>query len=191
MLGLGVFFTIPAVSSQQADGDPVRKMVGRMTSLGSFQAQVSISGSETGIVRGSLFYQRGKIHFSMSGGRVIAGDGRSLTVYNPASRVAGKQDTYGGGGGLGWLLNGFTSRVSGNRAHLTADDPSRYINQVRVTWDPRTYIMRSISIQYRSGSTTTISFSRIARVKNISQSKFSWHPPAGSRTVENPLNQRN
>ena len=184
-------FLIISPTSPQEDGGALQKVVASMNSLHSFQADVTISSPSSGLIRGSLAYQQGKIQFALSDGRIIASDGRTLTIYNPSTRVAGKQEMYSRGGGIGWILNGFNAKVTGNRAHLTAQSPDRGIQEVHLEWTPN-YLLRSISIRYKdSANRLIISFTKIALVKNISVNRFSWHPPAGSRTVENPLNQRN
>ena len=100
----------------------IRSVVSKMSSLGSFRATVTI-GSGGGGTRGVLSYSGGKVHLKLSDGRVIASNGRTVIVYNPGSRVAGKQPV-GGGGGLGWLLEGFEYRVSGSQATGRAINPS-------------------------------------------------------------------
>ena len=85
----------------------VRKVVSRMYGLRSFQAGISISSSGGGFTRGTLSYQSGKFHLALSDGRVIASNKKALIVYNPSTRVAGKQDMYSGSGGLGWLSGRF------------------------------------------------------------------------------------
>ena len=166
------------------------KVVARMSALGGFRADVSITGS-AGFVRGALSYQGGKMHLALSDGRVIAANGRFLIVYSPSTGVAGKQDMAPGSGGLGWLLTGFDTKVRGSAAELTATDPSRGVQKVLLRWTAD-HTLQQISIK-RGGSDTflTIQLSNVRPVKSFAANVFSWKPPAGSRTVENPRNQRN
>ena len=160
-----------------------------MSSLGSFRATVTI-GSGGGGTRGVLSYSGGKFHFKLSDGRVIASNGRTVIVYNPASRVAGKQPV-GGGGGLGWLLDGFEYRVAGNQATGRAINASSRIAEVKVVWSDD-YTLRKVSIRNRDeDSWFSISLSNVRPVAGFPAGLFSYKPPAGSRTVENPLNEIN
>ena len=186
-----MFFAFVPAGSQSSGAGPLSKVVGVMNSLGSFRANVSIGTAGGGLISGKLAYSRGRVNFRLGDGRVIASNGRMITVFSPASNVAGRQDMGGRGGGLGWILSGFEAKIAGNNAHLTATDPSRSVQEVRMSWTPA-YTLRSISIRRgQSQNWLTIRFGNIQKVANIGVSQFSWHPPAGSRTVENPLNQRN
>lgn len=168
----------------------VAKVVARMNSLGGFRADISMS-SEGGVVRGALSYQGGKVHLQLSDGRVIASSGRHLLVYSPATRVAGKQDMGPGGGGLGWLLNGFDTKVRGTSAELVATDPNRSVQKVQLQWGAD-YILRRLVVKSKNREQPLIiQLSNLRPVKSFSAGVFSWKPPAGSRTVENPRNQRN
>ncbi len=184
-----VFLLGPLLVAQE--DSPVAKVVARMNSLDGFRADVGITSSEGGIIRGALSYQGGKMHLALSDGRVIAANGRHLIVYSPSTGVAGKQDMGAGGGGLGWLLSGFETKVRGNAAELTALDPDRGVQKVHLRWSGD-YTLQQISIR-RKGSEgfLTIQISNLRSVKSFAANVFSWKPPAGSRTVENPLNQKN
>lgn len=186
-LALAVF------SPAHADGEgALQSVVGRMNSLGAFRAAISITTGD-GFIRGTMSFQGGKFHMAMSDGRVIASNGREVTVYSPATGTAGKQSIFGGGG-LGWILKGFKAKVSGSSAHLTAEDANSRIAEVRLKWNAD-FTLTQISILPRSKADssdwTTIAISDIRAVEGFPSSLFSWHPPAGSRTVENPLNQSN
>ncbi|MEQ9364334.1 MAG: hypothetical protein RIF32_08835 [Leptospirales bacterium] len=177
-----------ALSAQQAPAE-IRSVVSKMSSLGSFRATVTL-GSGSGGTRGVLSYSGGKVHLKLSDGRVIASNGRTVIVYNPASRVAGKQPV-GGGGGIGWLLTGFEYRVAGNQATGRAIDPGSRLSEVKVVWGDG-YVLRKLSMRNReSDSWFVISLSNVRSVAGFPAALFSYKPPAGSRTVENPLNEIN
>jgi len=196
VLGLGAvlslaFFLAPFEPQAQESEPAVRRVVAKMRSLSSFQAKVTINTSEGGGLSGTLHYQNGKTHFKLRDGRVIASDGHFLTVYSPSSSVAGKQEMYSSGGGLGWLLSGFESKVIGHSARLKALKPDRSVQEVRLIWHPDFTLSKISFRRKKSEGWTTIIFNSITPIKNISPTMFSWRPPAGSRTVENPLNQKN
>lgn len=189
VLALAIF-SAPHVplSAQQAPSE-IRSVVSKMSSLGSFRATVTL-GSGSGGTRGVLSYSGGKVHLKLSDGRVIASNGRTVIVYNPASRVAGKQPV-GGGGGIGWLLTGFEYRVLGNQATGRALSDSSRLSEVKVAWGDG-FILRKLSMRNRENdSWFTISLSNVRVVAGFPAALFSYKPPAGSRTVENPLNEIN
>ncbi|MCR9141350.1 MAG: hypothetical protein NXI24_03800 [bacterium] len=187
-LAIVVFGASHSLSAQQAPAE-IRSVVSKMSSLGSFRATVTI-GSGSGGTSGTLSYSGGKVHLKLSDGRVIASNGRVVIVYNPASRVAGKQPV-GGGGGIGWLLNGFEYRVAGNRATGRAIDGNSRISEVKVQWGDG-YVLRKLSMKNRdSDSWFVISLRNVRSVAGFPAALFSYKPPAGSRTVENPLNEIN
>ncbi len=183
------FLTPQAPLEAQQVPAEIRSVVSKMSSLGSFRATVTL-GSGSGGTRGVLSYSGGKVHLKLSDGRVIASNGRSVVVYNPASRVAGKQPV-GGGGGIGWLLSGFEYRVAGNQATGRSTDPGSRLSEVKVVWGDG-YILRKLSMRSRENdSWFTISLSNVRSVAGFPAALFSYKPPAGSRTVENPLNEIN
>lgn len=178
-------FFAPGALFAQAPAQ-VQAVVAKMNSLGGFRANVNINGQS-----GVLSYQGGRFHFQLSDGRVLASNGRSMVAYNPGSRVAGRQTAAPGGGGLGWLLSGFEYRVSGMEAVGRAIDPGASMREVKVAWGPDN-ILRRLSIRYRDSETWfVISLSNVRQVSGFSTSLFSYKPPAGSRTVENPLDESN
>ncbi len=180
--GLVLAFATPALYSQSAPRE-VQAVVQKMASLGSFRANVSIGGAS-----GVLSYSRGKFHLKLGDGRVIASNGRTVVVYNPASRVAGKQPV-GGGGGLGWLLSGFDYRVAGNQATGRAINGSARVSEVKIAWSSE-YVLTKLSMKRQdSDSWFTITLRNVRPVTGFPAALFSYKPPAGSRTVENPLNR--
>jgi outer membrane lipoprotein-sorting protein len=182
------FLAAPAVVSAQAPPE-IRSVVSKMSSMGSFRASVTLGSGGAG-AQGVLSYSGGKVHLKLGDGRVIASNGRTVIVYNPGSRVAGKQPV-GGGGGLGWLLEGFEYRVTGNQATGRALNPGARIAEVKVAWGDG-FVLRRLSMRNAdSDSWFTITLSNIRPVAGFPAALFSFKPPAGSRTVENPLNEIN
>ena len=184
-----LFLSAGPIAAQGAPSE-VRSVVSRMSSLGSFRATIGM-GSGGSLASGVLSYQRGKVHLKFSDGRGIAGNGRVMVVYNPATGVAGKQPMATGGGGLGWLLSGFENRVSGSQAAGRATDPNARIQEVKLAWG-QGFTLRRLSIKNKdSESWFTITLSNVRPVASFPAALFSYKPPAGARTVENPLDQRN
>lgn len=181
---------LPPLSASAEPNADVAAVVSRMRSMTGFRANVSISSSG-GALRGVLSYSSGKTHVALSDGRIIASTGRELVVYNPSSGVAGKQLLIPGAGGLGWLLTGFKTRVSGNTAQLEAENPTSNIQEVRIRWKEG-HILEQLNIKQKNSSDwLSITLSNVRAVDGFPVSLFSYDPPAGSRTVENPLNQSN
>ena len=169
----------------------VNQVVSRWNSLGSFKANISISSGNSQGLSGTLSYQKGKIHISLSGGRVIASTGRELVVFNPSTGVAGKQELVPSGGGLGWLLSpAYKVNASGNSAHLVSEGPEQHFSEVRLNWGDD-FILRQLSMKSKDRDWLIIKISNIRMVESFPSNLFSYKAPAGSRTVENPLNQRN
>ena len=184
-----VLFMTEPLESQEVPSE-IRAVVAKMNSLTSFRATVQI-GQGNGLASGQLSYQGGKVHLQMSDGRVVAGNGRSMVVYSPASRTAGKQPMAGGGGGLGWILSGYEWRVGSGNASGQAINSNATNQEVRIVWG-RDYILRRLSVKRKdSDSWFTIALSNVRPVGGFPAGLFSYSPPAGSRTVENPLNERN
>jgi outer membrane lipoprotein-sorting protein len=167
--------------------DAVSHVVARMNSLRSFRANISINN-----LRGTLSFSNGKSHISLSDGRIISSTGRELMVYDPSTGVAGKQPMVPGGGGLGWLLTGYkVKRQSGTSAVLVSDNPSSKYQEVQIVWG-ESYTLKQLKISSKTNPDfLTIVLSDIRVVDSFPASLFSYRPPAGSRTVENFLNERN
>jgi outer membrane lipoprotein-sorting protein len=181
---------LPPLSVFAEPHPEVAAVVSRMRGMTGFRANISISSSG-GALRGVLSFSGGKTHLALSDGRIIASTGRELVVYNPSSGVAGKQLMVPGGGGLGWLLTGFRTRVSGNTAQLEAESPTSNIQEVRLRWKEG-HVLEQLNIKNKnSNDWLSITLSNVRAVDGFPVSLFSYDPPAGSRTVENPLNQSN
>ena len=178
-------------SAAHSQASVVNQVVSKWNSLASFKANISISSGNSQGLSGTLSYQKGKMHISLSGGRVIASTGRELVVFDPSTGVAGKQELIPSGGGLGWLLApGYSVTSSGNTAHLVAQNPFLQYTEVRMNWGDD-YILRQLSMKSKDRDWLVIKISNIRMVESFPSNLFSYKPPAGSRTVENPLNQRN
>ena len=181
---------MPPLSASAEPHPEVAAVVSRMRGMTGFRANVSISSSG-GALRGVLSFSGGKTHLALSDGRIIASTGRELVVYNPSSGVAGKQLMVPGGGGLGWLLTGFRTRVSGNTAQLESESATSNIQEVRLRWKEG-HVLEQLNIKHKnSNDWLSITLSNVRAVDGFPVSLFSYDPPAGSRTVENPLNQSN
>ena len=166
--------------------NPLQKVVGVMNSS-TFRANINVrSGGSS--YSGSLSYSGGKMNFRLSDGRVIASSGRKIFVFDPSSRTMGRQDA-SGGGGLGWILS-YNARIDGNRAVLTPNSAGQAYEEVRISWDD-SFFLRSLSMKSKSGDVVTIKINNVTKVASLPVSLFSYKAPPGSRTVDNPLNQRN
>lgn len=189
-LTIAAAFLLPPLSVFAEPHPEVAAVVSRMRGMTGFRANISISSSG-GALRGVLSFSGGKTHLALSDGRIIASTGRELVVYNPSSGVAGKQLMVPGGGGLGWLLTGFRTRVSGNTAQLESENPTSNIQEVRLRWKEG-HLLEQLNIKHKnSNDWLSITLSNVRAVDGFPVSLFSYDPPAGSRTVENPLNQSN
>ncbi len=175
-----------ARSPQQA----VRNFVTKFQSLKVFQAYITISSGSQNI-SGTLSYQNTRFHLKLDDGRVLAGNGLYAIGYNPNQRVAGKQKLGPPRGGLSWLLgNRFHYELHSSEAVGKAKDPNDSIQDVRLRWGAND-MFQSISTK-RKNSTNwqTIRLSNIQKRTSFAPSLFSYRPPSGSRTVENPLRRR-
>ncbi len=134
-------------------------------------------------ITGKIYYQNTNIHIKLNDGRIIASNLKNIIVYDPQTKVSGKQDKISGGG-LEWVLK-YPYELEGNKAIILPDNENPY-KKIIIIWNqdffPTTiqFISEKITITYR--------FSNIVFLNNISSNYFSYKPPAGSRSVENPLN---
>lgn len=172
----------------------LRRVVQQWNASRSFRAKIIISSGPNAI-EGSLSYQNGRIYLGLSDGRVISSNGSQMIVYDPATHVAGQQDMKTDGplaGGLKWLLSPvYEARLSGNSVRLKAEKPTAGIQEVNISYNEQ-FLLRKLS--YRkdaNGDWVTISIENIQTVEGFPSNLFSFQPPAGSRTVTNPLNQSN
>jgi len=150
----------------------------------TFQGNLTIE-TKNRTITGKIYYQHGNIHFKLNDGRIIASNSKNIIVYDPDTRVAGKQDKTMGGG-LNWIL-GYPYKIEGNRAKIEPPNQKPY-QKIFIRWDSNYF---PVLIQFiNDEDTITYKFSNITFLNNISSSLFSYKPPAGSRSVENPLNQK-
>lgn len=167
--------------------NPLQKVVGTMNAS-TFRASVNVRSGGSSF-SGTLSYSGGKMNFRTGDGRVVASNGRKIFAFDPSSRTMGRQDAGAGGGGLGWILS-YNARIEGNRAILTPTSAGQAYEEVRLTWDEG-YFLKSISMKGKAGDVITIKFNSVSRMASLPVGVFSFKPPPGSRTVDNPLNQRN
>lgn len=183
---ISTIFVFSMLFSVALEANPLQKVVGVMNSS-TFRASVNIKSGGSSF-NGTLSYSGGKMNFRLGDGRVIASNGRKIFAFDPSTRTMGRQDA-GGGGGLGWILS-YTARIDGDRAVLTPNSPAHNYEEVRLSWDEG-YFLRSISMKGKGGDVITIKINSVSRVASFPVSIFSYKAPPGSRTVDNPLNQRN
>ncbi len=183
--------SFPALYGQSSP--EVEAVVREMHSWRSFKATIVVE-SEGTTSRAELAYQSGKFQMRFTDGRVIASNGHQVIVYNPETGVGGRQDldpTVPVVGGLDWLLHGFQTTVEGRSARLKALNPAQSIQEVRMKWGDD-HRLTMLSIRYRNADNNlTVSLSALRKVESFPASVFSYKPPAGTRTVDNPLNQSN
>lgn len=177
------------------DIGPLKEVIQKMNTLKRFKANVSVNEGEV-FARGSLSYQDGNIHVKFNDGRVIAADKSSLIVYDPISKVAGKQDldqeeplT-----DMSWILKEFRATkidVERREISMDANHAENALQEIRLGWT-KDYYVKHISMRYKKKETwVTVALSDVTVVSNLSAGLFSWRPPAESRTVTNPLNKKN
>lgn len=186
--------SVPVFAQNPADpATEIRTVIRHWKNLNSFKATLSIDGG-AGVMRGEFSYQRGRFHLQLNDGRVVASNGRELIVYTPETQVAGKQNLDPENAGLGgpdWLNGYSVDSSSGRTAHLVAENPSAAISEVKLRW-AEDYTIQLLSIKDRKTENwLNITISNLRTVESFPANIFSWKPPAGSRTVENPLNQSN
>lgn len=132
---------------------------------------------------GKIYYQQGNIHLKLNDGRVIASNYKSIMVYDPSTKVLGKQEKTSGGG-LSWILS-YPYSIEGNKAIIEPPNQNPY-SKIIVIWNVDLF---PIQIIFESEtSNTSFKFFNIVYVNNLPSNYFFYKPPAGSRTVENPLN---
>ncbi len=188
-----LLLAVTAIAGQEVSPE-VASVLQKLNSMRSFKATVSIEQPAGGTARGELSYQHGKIHIKLNDGRVIASNGRQLIVFSPDTGVGGKQDLDPEAtivGGPGWLTHGFTTQVVGNSAHLKAINENAFIEEVKLSW-VKEFQLTTLSIKNKNADGwLKISLSNIRNVESFPPGLFSYKPPPGTRTVENPLNQSN
>ncbi len=127
----------------------------------------------------------------LTNGGVVAADGVNMIFYDPATGVAGKQPLgEESSSGLTWLLSGFAYQVTTNEAVGRALDAGRKIVAVRLAWDSN-FQLQQFGFRLRNSTNWfDIKIYDLRPLTGISPTLFSYKPPAGSRTVENPLSRR-
>ena len=151
----------------------------------SFSANFALTTSGGMVRSGKLYYQApNKLHVKMSGGGVIATNGRQLVIYNPGSVVAAKQDVGGASGGLFSTLRSYTGSIRGNSYVFTK--PGAYYEEIVVT--VRGKMIASVRMRHED-QVQTFSFSNVKVGRGIKASLFSFRPPTSVRIIENPMNR--
>ncbi|MCU0825517.1 MAG: outer membrane lipoprotein carrier protein LolA [Leptospira sp.] len=171
---------------QAEDGNArLNAVIGKLNSLESFRATITINGSMTGVLSYKNPYQ---LHVRFNDGRILSSNGKVLWFYNPDSSIAGKQDLKGVSGGIGGLLSGYESvTVSGKTFRLTSPS-KRYSEIILVVSDND--LPRVIKMKKADEEITEVTFSGIATNIGLGTGLFNFQPPTSSQIVENPLNQK-
>ncbi|MFN3604410.1 MAG: LolA family protein [Leptonema sp. (in: bacteria)] len=133
--------------------------------------------------KGVLYYQKGQIHIRLSDGTILASNYKNILTYDPDSKVAGKQEKIPGGG-FQWIL-AYPRKIEGNKAVIEPNDKN--YQKIIIHWNTDLFPI-SITFIKDPENKISIKFSNIIYLNNISSQFFSYKPPPGSRTVENPLN---
>ncbi len=130
-----------------------------------------------------IHYQQGKFNFKIQDGRILAADGRKVFVYDPDTRVSGKQDIIPSGG-INWILN-YPRKIEENSAIIEPPEGKPY-SKILLYWNEKNF---PTTIQfYKEKNYISYRFFNIVFLNNIQASLFSYKAPAGSRNVDNPLN---
>ncbi|MCW7462072.1 LolA family protein [Leptospira limi] len=181
-----LFFSVQWGSLWAEDGrDRLNAVIGKMNSLESFRASVTLNGGLTGVVS---YKSPNQLHVRFSDGRIISSNGRILWFYNPDSSIAGKQDLKGVSGGLGGLLSGYENvTVSGRTFRLTST--TKRFNEIILVVSEND-LPRVLKMKRSDEEITEIAFSGIATNIGLGTGLFNFQPPTSSQIVENPLNQK-
>ncbi len=166
--------------------EEVAAVIARMADLKRFQAGVNITSGES-FWSGTLSYDAGRIHLALNDRRVIASDGKFLYVYDPNSKVVGKQELEGNSAGLEWLLKGYLTKIEGNTAYLVAESGAARYREVHLTW-AQDKTLQKLSIRPRgSENWTTVVINNLQEVSGFPDSLFTLQAPRGVRVIFNPL----
>jgi hypothetical protein len=153
-------------------------------SSSTFRANLTIEQNGSSII-GKIYYQQGNVHFQLNDGRIVASNTRYIIVYDPETKVLGKQEK-SSGGDLSWVLK-YPYKIVGNKAIIEPENENPY-KKIIISWNSDNF---PILIQFLSDEKSiTYRFSGITYLNNLPSSLFSYKPPAGSRSVENPLNEK-
>lgn len=151
----------------------------------SFTASFTYSNSGGATKSGKIYYQYpNKLHIRMSDGGVVATNGRSLWIYNPASGLCAKQDVGGGSGGLLGRLGSYEGRATGNR--FVFRNPEAHFTEIAVS--AAKGMVSSVTMRTAEGAATQYQFSGVRVGAGVKASLFNYKPPTSARVIENPLN---
>jgi len=173
-------------SLQAEDGNArLSAVIGKLNSLESFRATITINGSMTGVLSYKNPYQ---LHVRFNDGRILSSNGKVLWFYNPDSSIAGKQDLKGVSGGIGGLLSGYESVTVSGKTFRLISPSKRYTEIILVVSDND--LPRVIKMKKSDEEITEVTFSGIATNIGLGTGLFNFQPPTSSQIVENPLNQK-
>lgn len=166
---------------QRLEADVLESVINKFqTSTFKANFVVELNNSQQ---KGVLYYQKGQIHIRLSDGNVLASNYKQIIVYDSDTKVAGKQDKIPGGG-LSWILN-YPRKIEGNKAII--EPTNKIYEKIIIHWNSDLFPISIVFIK-NSDSKIVYKFSNIVYLNNISLQYFSYKPPAGSRSVDNPLN---
>jgi len=180
---LTIIITITPVFSQSVIAQ-LKGQVGGMYS--SFTGNFTYTSSSGVIQSGKIYYQYpNKLHLKMSGGGVVATNGRFLWIFSPKSMICLKQDAGGSSGGIMGMINGYEGKQRGS-SFIFKGNGKRHYDEIVVTASKG--ILKSVRLK-KGDSITNIAFSGIKIGAGIKKSLFNYKPPTSARVKENPLNQ--
>lgn len=187
--GLAVLLLLGGQFSLHAGPEEtLQQVIGKMSSLSSFRANVTFNNGISGVLSYKKPHQ---LHFKLSDGRVISANGIHLWFFSPGSNIAGKQKLYesGGTGGLAGLLSGYSQVIQkGNSLELKS--PAKYYSEIIVQFNSD-YTLRSIKMMRSDSSNSTIiQFTGIQTNLGLSSGLFNYSPPSSAQIVENPLDEK-
>lgn len=177
-------FVFSALTANRSD--EVAAVIARMNDLKSFRAGVNITSGQS-FWSGTLTFDSGRMHLALNDKRIITADKKFLYVFDPTSRVVGKQALGGTTAGLEWLLKGYLTRVKGNSATLTAETGAARYREVQLTWNDDK-ILQKLSIRPKNSENwTTVVINDLQQVGGFPDSMFTYQAPRGVRVILNPL----
>ncbi|MCB1146169.1 MAG: zf-TFIIB domain-containing protein [Leptospiraceae bacterium] len=180
---IAAFFIFTASLHAQDALSQLKSQIGGMFT--SFSANFSVTGSGGSVSTGKVYYQYpNQLHVSVSGGGIIATNGKFLWLYNPSSGFCARQDVGGSSGGVLGLLGGYEGSVRGG--NFVFKNPANYYSEIIVT--ASNGMLRSLTLRHEDQS-TTYAFTGVNVGGGARASLFNFKPPPNAQMVENPLNR--
>jgi len=166
----------------------------------SFTANFSYSstvgdknGESVDLYTGKIYYQYpNKLNIQISDGRVIATNGKYLWVYNPDTKICGRQAVKEENiGGLFYFLHGGYSVQEDNGRYIF-QRPGSALGEVTLKVDGD--ILKSVQFKIKDNvnkidTVINASFSNVVTDTNIKASLFNYKPDPDAQLIENPLNR--